>query len=296
MRRITVQRLAVPLLLTALIYGYEAPAALATAPPTKAKAAAIVKGEVFSVPAATRRVARILTLVRIPARAVPELGESAPLTPTPDSIDADIYTVDDGHWWFVPGSVATVATWVARHVPVGFVQYGSGRSPSQRSLEFAPVSKAAGCCSTIEVTVGRSGKRTTLSVAVFVQWQPRRAAIEKIPVTVDTALLEVGSDPTQAMPSLPDTSVQVTGAALAPVITTLNHLAATRAEPLPCPYSPNWSKVTFRYAAHTVLFASPSACPFVEVTVNGSPSTTLSGNITDLIAQVLGVTPVPPAM
>ena len=89
--------------------------------------------------------------------------------------------------------------------------------------------------------------------------------------------------------------MEISGDALLPLVTTLNQLQATREEPLPCPYTPNWSKATFRYGGRVVSFASPSACPYVEVTVNHSPSQTLSGNITDLVAQILGVTAVPHA-
>ena len=147
----------------------------------------------------------------------------------------------------------------------------------------------------LEATISKHGKRTALSMAAFVQWQPRRLAIEHIPTSATEALLEVGSDPTQAVPSFPNTSVEVSGAALAPLITTLNHARATRELPLPCPYTPNWSKATFRYGGHVVVFASPSACPYVEVTVGGKEGQTLSGNITDLVASILGVTAVPPA-
>ncbi|BEP13617.1 hypothetical protein acdb102_19280 [Acidothermaceae bacterium B102] len=295
MRRTAIHRLVVAVAMTATLGGLAAPAQAAPRP-TKATAAALVRGEVFTQAAAAHRARKMFALVRVPTRAVLRQGVAAPGNPTPDSLDADLYTAIVGHWWLTPDSAAAIAKWVVKHPPIGFVVYGSGTDGGRKTLLFKPISHAAGCCTTIDVTVSHVGKGTGISIAAFVQWQPRRVPAERVPATTTTALLEVGSDTTQTMPSFPNTSVQVSGDALLPLVTTLNQLTATREEPLPCPYTPNWSKATFRYGDHVVLFASPSACPYVEVTVNGNPSQTLSGNITDLVAQILGVTAVPHAM
>ena len=295
MRRTAIQRLGVLVTMVVTLGAYSTPA-LATERPTNAQAAAIVKGMVYTPAAAKHRVAKVFTLVRVPVAAVAEAGITAPGSPAPDSLDADLYTKDDGHWWRVPGTRTTMLAWVRKHPPIGFKDLGTSTASGTTTTLFGPASTKAGCCTSIELTVGHAAGHTTLSAAVFVEWQPSRTAVEHIPATVTHALLEVGSDVTQAQPSYPNTSLEVSVPALTPVITTLNHLAATRPEPIPCPYTPNWSKATFRYAGHVVLFASPSACPYVEVTVDGTPSTWLSGNITTLIAQVLGVTATPPTM
>ena len=294
MRRTAIHRLVVAVAMTATLGGLAAPAQAAPRP-TKATAAALVKGEVYTAAAAAHRARKMFALVRTPARAVLKKGVVAPRDPTPDILDADLHTAIVGHWWLTPDAAAAVTAWVVKHPPIGFVSYGSSTASGRRTLYFQPISAAAGCCTTVDVTISKVGTGTGISVAAFVQWQPRRVTAEHIPATTTTALLEVGSDTTQTMPSFPNTSVQISGPALRPLETTLNQLRATREAPLPCPYTPNWSKATFRYGGHVVIFASPSACPYVEVTVNGKPSQTLSGNITDLVAQILGVTAVPPA-
>ena len=294
MRRSVVHRLVVTSVMAAVLGGIATPAVAATKP-TKALAAALTKGEVFTAAAAHHRAKKLFFLVRLPAGAQLQKGSQAPDTPAPDSLDADLFTATLGHWWLTTGSVAAVAKWLVKHPPVGFSVYASGSEQGSSSLVYQPTSPKAGCCSTLEATVSKQGKNTGISVAAFVQWQARRTAAEHIPASATEALLEVGSDPTQTVPSFPNTSVEVSGAALRPLITTLNQLSATRVLRLPCPYTPNWSKATFRYGGHVVVFASPSACPYVEVTIGGRTGPTLSGNITDLVASILGVTALPPA-
>ncbi len=287
-------RLTMVVVTTVALGGLATPAQ-ATVRPTPAVAASLVEGEVHTPAAATHRAGKLFFLVRVPAKAVLETGVQAPGAPTPDDLDPDPYTSAVGHYWLTPGSVATVAAWVAKHPPVGFAENSVGSATGQETLLFQPISATAGCCTTFAITVSTARRQTAISVATFVQWQPRRAKVEHVPATTTAALLEVGSDPTQALPSFPNTSVDVTGTALLPLTATLNQLVATREVPLPCPYTPNWSKATFGYGGHTVEFASPSACPYVEVMVDGRPSQTLSGNITALVAQILGVTAVPSA-
>lgn len=294
MPRSVLHRLVISAVLAATLGGLAPPAAAATRP-TAAIAAALTKGEVFTAAAAQHRAKKLFFLVRLPALAQLQTGAQAPGTLTPGSLDADLYTATLGHWWRTSGSVATVTAWLDKHPPVGFTVYGTGSGSGRETLLFKPISTKAGCCSTLEATIGRLGKGASISVAAFVQWQARRVPAEHVPASATTALLEVGSDPTQTVPSLPNTSVEVTGAALLPLVSTLNQLAATREVPLPCPYTPNWSKATFRYGGTVVVFASPSACPYVEVTVAGKVSQTLRGNITNLVAATLGVTPVPSA-
>jgi hypothetical protein len=295
MHRTTLTRLVVVLML-ATFAGYDVPAALAGQPPTKAQAAVIVKGDVYSPAAAKKRAGKLLTLVRLPTGATLHPGTRPAHGPTPGSLDADIYTSYAAHWWTAPGTVATVTTWISQHPPIGFRPSGAGLGPTGKVVLFAPVSASAGCCATIDVTVAKHAGGVAITVDGFVQWQLRRTAAETVPDTVTTALLAVGSAPSSPLPSLPDAQAQVSGSALKPLTTLLNRLPATHAEPLPCPYSPNWSTATFRYGSHVVLFSSPDACPYVEVTVDGDAAPTLAGNMTDLVATALGVQPVQPTM
>ena len=220
MRRTAIHRLVVTAVMAATLGGYAAPA-VAVTQPTAAKAAALVKGEVYTYAAATHRAKQLFSLVRVPALAVLEKGMVAPGTPTPDSLDADLYTATIGHWWLTRGSRTAVAAWLVKHPPVGFSLYASGSSNGSKTLLFQPVSTKTGCC-TLEATIDLAGKHTAVNMAAFVQWQPLRARAEHIPVSTTQALLEVGSDPTQTIPSFPNTSVTVSGAALVPLITTLN--------------------------------------------------------------------------
>src|SRR4051794_9529552 len=104
MRRGVVHRLVVSTVMAATLAGLAAPAAASTKP-TKALAAALTKGEVYTPAAAQHRVKKLFFLVRLPALAQLQKGTQAPGAPSPDTLDADLFTANLGHWWLAGGTV-----------------------------------------------------------------------------------------------------------------------------------------------------------------------------------------------
>src|SRR4051794_9841544 len=106
MRRSVIHQLVVTTVMAATLAGLAAPAAASTKP-TKALAAALTKGEVYKPVAAQHRAKKLFFLVRLPARAQLQKGTQAPEAPSPDTLDADLFTASVGHWWLTSGTVGS---------------------------------------------------------------------------------------------------------------------------------------------------------------------------------------------
>ena len=104
MRRSVLHRLVVTTVMAAVLGGLATPAVAATRADQGARRGAD-QGRGVHARCRPPPGQEALFLVRLPAGAQLQTGSQAPDTPSPDTLDADLFTATLGHWWLTTGSV-----------------------------------------------------------------------------------------------------------------------------------------------------------------------------------------------
>ena len=162
-------------------------------------------------------------------------------------------------WWSVPGTVAAVAGYLAAHPPAGI------RVSTQGTLYVW--SAATQLAFDMNAYLVQDGSDVDVSIEAESTWTPPKTAIETIPPTVTSAVLDYttqafGSDRRRAVP----------GPALAAIRAGVNAMKTGAIGPAPsCPaLSEMWS-ITLTYAGHDVVLSNGDAgCAEVAVTSDGA--------------------------
>jgi len=235
--------------------------------------------------AAVRDARRLLTLVNLPAGALRTRG-------APSGVGAWLFrpgstsmldVVDAHSWWRVPGSAATVMTFIATHRPRGSAvaivgsTVGGSRPPTQfESFSWPAAGTVLGTHSLVVQVVGLAAGSTAVRVDAQVQWIIPRPRSERVPAGVREVDIARGA-PGQA----PTVAVRVTAPAkVREIISMIDRLPTVQPGSWSCPAElAGTPRVTFAFRADADGPALALASEDANVTEPTTPCDPLSFSV-----------------
>jgi hypothetical protein len=231
-----------------------------------------------------------LSLVAFPAGSV-RLTVRPAAAVTTTGVRLGVNQVNATRWEAVHGTVTDLAAWLVAHPPAG-TRVGSGAPGDGADLEWATAGAADDLPFSLSAWLATDGDHVDVTLSASVTWTPRKTAVETIPATVHSALLDYSEGNFTFGAS---SRHMVTGKDFDQIRSAINTLD-TAVPGSPCP--PNLAAsttVTMSYAGHRVVMQSDK-CEDTSVVSDGHAQPALRGSISYLLtARLVASATVAPA-